>query len=63
MKTEYRDYIIEYNPPPIPVFTHDWAFCHKDFDGAPDSGDYRCGTGEDIEDCKHQIDAMEEEWD
>ena len=57
----YRDFIIEHNPPPIPIRSCDWAFMHKDFDGAPDSGDVRCGTGPSEESCKSQIDEIIEE--
>lgn len=35
-----------------------WVFSHDDFDGAPDSGDGRCGYGDAIEDCKRDIDEM-----
>lgn len=55
----YRGYGISYDPPPIPIRIHDWTFAHDDFDGAPDSGDMRCGTAASIEDCKQQIDELE----
>lgn len=41
--TQYGDWLISYNPPPIPVRNCDWQFCHKDFDGAEDAGDMRYG--------------------
>ena len=34
--SEYRDYVIEHNPPPIPVRSHDWQFWHRDYDGPED---------------------------
>lgn len=61
MATEYRGYLIEYNPPPIGTRAHDWAFTAEGFDGAPDSGDNRCGTGPTVEDCLRQIDELEDE--
>lgn len=39
----YRQFRIGYDPPPIPVRDFDWYFVHEDYDGAPDSGDSRCG--------------------
>lgn len=59
-KFEYRGYFIEHSPPPIPSRAHDWAFQADGFDGAPDSGDNRCGTGPFLEDCKRQIDELED---
>lgn len=61
-KIEYRGYIIEYDPPPIPIRSRDWAFMANGFDGAPDSGDNRCGTGPTLEDCKRQINEIEDEY-
>jgi hypothetical protein len=55
---EYRDYLIQYAPPPIPDRRHDWQFAHKDYDGP---GDRRCGDGRSIDDCKAQIDELIEE--
>lgn len=55
----HRGYGISYDPPPIPDRRYDWAFAHDDYDGAPDSGDMRCGVGPSIEDCKRQIDELE----
>ena len=53
------EYVIEYRPPPIPVRSSDWQFSHIDFDGAPDSGDRRCGTGESFEQCVEFINELE----
>lgn len=63
MKTEYRDYVIEYDPPPIGIRSCDWQFSADGYDGSPDSGDIRCGTGPTLEDCKRQIDEIENELD
>jgi hypothetical protein len=57
---------IEYDPPPIPSRTCDWAFRHDDYDGAPEHSfgppaDNRCGTGPSEADCIQQIKEMEEE--
>ena len=53
----YRGYIIAYDPPPIGTRAMDWQFAHEDYDGPEDS---RCGAGPSLEDCKAQIDDMEE---
>lgn len=49
----YRDFVIRYVNPPIPVRTMDWGFYHKDYDG---EGDNRHGHGASVADCKAQID-------
>ena len=54
-------YVIEYNPPPIPMRCCDWQYAHEDFDGAPDANDPRCGTGPDPESCLAEIEEIEEE--
>ena len=28
----YRNYIIQYDPPPIPLRQFDWDFAHEDYD-------------------------------
>ena len=61
MIVRYKDYIISYDPKPIPPRCFDWDFGHDDYDGAPDGNDYRCGNGDSIEHCKQQIDDMENE--
>lgn len=53
MKEFYKGY--EIYPSGDPYNLQPYAFVHKDYDGAPDSGDRRCGTGASIEDCKEQI--------
>lgn len=55
---EYRDHIIYFAYPPIPVRTMDWAYYHKDYDG---DGDNRHGHGPSIEACKALIDEWHEE--
>ena len=52
---EYRDYIIEHDPPPIPDRRHDWNFAHKDYDGP---GDPRIGTAASLEAAKSEIDEL-----
>ncbi len=52
----YRDYRIYFSSSPIA----NYAFVHDDYDGAPDANDNRGGWGNSIEDCKAQIDDMEE---
>lgn len=56
-KVQYRDYEIAPNPCNI-ARECDWVFSHKDFDGAPDANDSRCGFGPTVEDCKAQIDDL-----
>jgi len=50
-----RDWVIQYDPKPIPDRRHDFSFHHVDFDGAPDSGDNRCGTASSAADAIQQI--------
>ena len=52
---KYKNYVITYNPKPVPCRQFDYDFVHEDFDGAPDSEDIRCGTGESVVDCKDLI--------
>lgn len=51
----YRGYWINYNPPPIPIRTHDYHYWHDDYEGP---GDHRHGTAESIDACKKQIDEI-----
>lgn len=37
-----------------------YEFVHDDYDGAPDANDNRCGYGQTIENCKDQIDEIED---
>ncbi len=55
---EYRDYAIKYDPPPIPDRSHDWNYAHKEYDGAPDSGDHRSGTAPTYDDARAAIDEQ-----
>jgi len=55
---KYRGYTLSLDPKPIPDRSHDWDFSHEDFDGAPDSGDNRCGTAETLADACEQIDDI-----
>lgn len=56
-KTLYRDYQISENPCNI-ARECDFVFSHKDFDGAPDANDSRCGFGPTVDDCMAQIDDL-----
>ena len=56
MVEQYRGYNITYWAKPVPTRAWDYDFAHEDYDGAPDSGDHRCGNGASVEDCKEQID-------
>ena len=49
---QYKDYIITYEPKPIPTDKWDFNYAHKDFDG-PEDGRY--GIGSSIIDCMQQI--------
>lgn len=65
MVEQYRGYNITYWAKPVPTRAWDYDFAHEDYDGAPDSGDHRCGNGASVEDCKEQIDEIieDEEFD
>ena len=58
---EYRGYLIDYDPPPIPVRDCDWQYAHKDFDGAPDGCDHRCGFAPTYQACVEAIDDLIED--
>ena len=58
MSEQYRGYRISYAPKPVPFGYYE--FVHPDYDGAPDSKDRRCGLGNSVEDCKAQIDEIED---
>lgn len=54
----YGDYVIRYNPPPIPTRMWDYEFCHVDYDGPEDK---RCGRASSVEDALQQIDELQAE--
>ncbi len=57
MKTEnYRGYEIYKGDLYV-----NFEFAHKDYDGAPDGNDNRCGHGDTIEECRELIDELIEE--
>jgi len=49
------NWILTLNPKPLPTMNYDWDWQHVNYDGAPDSDDKRCGTGETEVDCLMQI--------
>jgi hypothetical protein len=57
-ETRYRDFWIDYNPAPIPNGPN-YCYSHKDFDGAPDSGDQRYGWAHTLQEA---CDAIDEWW-
>lgn len=57
----YRNFIITYEPPPIPVRSMDWQWAHEDYDGAPDSYDGRFGYSISLREAKADIDNWYEE--
>lgn len=57
----YRDFIISFDPPPIPVRDCDWHAVHHDYDGAEDGNDHRYFHGPSAADCKAQIDEWHDE--
>lgn len=61
LPVKYGNWLIDYNPPPIPVRNCDWQFWHKDFDGAEDAGDNRCGHSSTLIDCMNEIDDYEDD--
>ena len=53
MQVEYRGYWIRESNQPIP-----FEFYHDSYDGAPDSGDNRCGLANDILEAMEAIDEQ-----
>ena len=51
----YRNYRIQYDPPPIPIRSCDYQFVHVDYDGP---GDHRHGAASSLEMAKAEIDSM-----
>ena len=58
--TRYRNYTIQYDPPPIPTRAHDYCYVHDEYGGP---GDRRCGTTESAEACRRAIDEIEDDDD
>ena len=44
----YRDFLIDFDPPPIPDRRNDWVATHKDYDGPEDDRIFRAATLEDL---------------
>ena len=55
----YRNWWITLDPPPIPLHDSDWHFEHNDFDGAPDSHDWRYGHAPSLLEAIRKIDERE----
>jgi hypothetical protein len=55
---KYHDWVITYNPKPIPFRGHDYDLVHEDYDGP---GDGRAYNGSSVEHCKQCIDEWEED--
>jgi hypothetical protein len=65
-KLRYRNWWIDYDPPPVPSRNCDWHFWHDDYDGAPTYGDEgpadnRCGSAPSLEAAKAEIDLWYDE--
>lgn len=56
-KRRYGPWEIYYDSTPVALIQ--WLFSHKDYDGAEDANDERCGMGTSLNDCLDQIDEME----
>lgn len=54
----YRGFIIEHDPLPIPIWTMDWSYYHKDHDGP---GDLRLGRAASEESARVAVDDLIEE--
>ena len=50
---------IKHEPKPIPSREFDWHYWHDDYDGAPDSGDDRCGAASSLAAAILAIQAIE----
>ena len=57
----YGPWTIYFDPPPIPTRECDWHYVHKDFDGAPDANDNRCGSAASFAACLNECDEMEDD--
>lgn len=55
----YRGYKIHYGST---VFAA-WVFAHDSYDGAPDAGDNRCGYADTVQECREQINEIEDSVD
>ena len=51
----YRDYVITWQG------RTDWTFAHRDYDGAPDGRDHRCGWEQSLGACMAEIDQQIED--
>jgi hypothetical protein len=49
---------VQYDPKPIPDRRFDWGYVHEDYDGAPDSGDTRCGACPSVKACIDEINEL-----
>ncbi len=58
---KYRGYSITIWANPFPGSDWECDFAHEDYDGAPDSGDHRCGAARSLEQAKELIDEQIEE--
>lgn len=59
---EYRNYHIYFNTYIGPgCDTVAYCFAHNDYDGAPDAHDHRNGACATIDECKAEIDYLEDE--
>lgn len=52
----YRGYIIQFDPPPIPIRSMDWHYVHENYDGPEDS---RHGHAASYQACKDEIDEID----
>lgn len=57
----YRGYLITYDPFHLGGFGSPYSYVHEDYDGAPDSGDRRCGSAVSVEDAVTEIDDLEDD--
>ncbi len=57
---EYRGYEI-YVADYVPSSRFAWEYGHPDYDGAEDANDGRCGVAASVEECKAQIDELEDD--
>lgn len=57
----YGNWLITFNPPPIPIRTMDWEFVHDAYDG-PGSRRTLSGHAGDVEEAVALIKEIEEEW-
>ncbi len=63
--TRYGPWRISFEPPPISIRSHDWAFVHDDYDASLDDGEWvgngLGGTAASFADALNECDAIDDD--